>query len=151
MEDNVYHEENRKLKMHKHFSEGTSRTLNQYIDEYSGLLADYEELLEQTKLITRIGDRLQKSVKEKNDALQATIEELIRVKISRKATTIVFVVAIAIFLLVEVFIEPIIESYTDFYYGLIIKLALVLSIKPLEMTLEHNLLNKAKRKEIISS
>lgn len=151
MEDKVYFEEGEKLKGYKDFLGKKGPTLNQYAGQFSKLLSDYEELLKQTKLITRIGDRLQKSVKEKNDELQATIEELVRAKISRKATTIVFIVTIAVFFIVEAFVEPIIERHTDFYYGLIIKLVLVLSIKPFEMTLEHKLLNKAKRKEALSS
>ena len=151
MEDNVYHEENEKLNRYKRFSAGNVQATDRYAGEFRALVADYEDLLKQTILITRVGDRLQKSVKEKNDELKATIEELVKVKISRKATTVVFIVAIAIFIIVEAFIEPVIESHTDFYYGLIIKLIIVLSIKPLEMMLEHNLLNRAKRKEIISS
>ncbi len=150
MENDIYIGEVEKLKHFKKFDEKKDNSIEQYKTEYTNLVSGFEELLNQTKVITKIGDRLQKRLNEKNDELQSTIEELVRVKISRKASTIVFIMAIAIFLIVEVFIEPIIESHTDFYYGLIFKLVLVLSIKPIEMTIEHKLINKAKRKEILS-
>lgn len=151
MKNDTYMNESQKLASYKDFCSGESKTLAQYKNSFNELVSDYSELLVQTKLITKIGDRLQKSEKEKNDELEATIEELVRAKIGRKATTIVFILAIAIFFVVEVFIEPIIEQHTDFYYGIIIKLVLVLSIKPLEMSLEHSLLNRAKRRSVLSS
>lgn len=151
MKNDTYMNESQKLASYKDFCSGESKTLVQYKNSFNELVSDYSELLVQTKLITKIGDRLQKSEKEKNDELEATIEELVRAKIGRKATTIVFILAIAIFFVVEVFIEPIIEQHTDFYYGIIIKLVLVLSIKPLEMSLEHSLLNRAKRRSVLSS
>ena len=150
MGKNIYTEEAEKLKNFKRFQNNKDNSIEKYKTEYSGLVAGFEELLNQTKVITKIGDRLQKRLNEKNEELQSTIEELVRVKISRRATTIVFIIAIAIFFVVEVFIEPIIESHTEFYYGIIIKLVLVLSIKPIEMAFEHKLINRAKRKEILS-
>ena len=150
MKNDIYTEEAEKLKKFKRFQNSKDNSIEKYKTEYSDLVSGFEELLNQTKVITKIGDRLQKKLNEKNEELQATIEELARVKISRKATTIVFVMAIVIFIIVEAFIEPIIESHTDFYYGLIIKLILVLSIKPIEMAFEHKLISRAKRKEILS-
>jgi len=151
MNNDIYLEEAERLKKFKNFESKNNSTIEEYKIEYSKLVNGFEELLSQVKVITRIGDRLQKRLNRQNEELQTTIEELVRVKISRKATTIVFVIAIAIFLILEAFIEPIIESHTDFYYGLIFKLIIVLSIKPLEMTIEHKLLNKAKSKDKLSS
>ena len=150
MGKNIYTEEADKLENFKKFRNRKDNSIEKYKTEYSDLVSGFEELLNQTKVITKIGDRLQKRLNEKNEELQSTIEELVRVKISRRATTIVFIIAIAIFFVVEVFIEPIIESHTEFYYGIIIKLVLVLSIKPIEMAFEHKLINRAKRKEILS-
>lgn len=151
MKNDIYTEEVEKLKKFKKFQDKNNIPIEQYKTEYSNLVNGFEDLLNQVKVITKIGDRLQKRLNEKNEELQFTIEELVRVKISRKVTTIVFIVAIVIFLVVEAFIEPIIESHTDFYYGLIIKLVLVLSIKPVEMAIEQKLINRAKRKDILSS
>ncbi len=150
MENDIFIEEIKKLKYFKLFNEKKDNSIEQYKTEYTNLVSGFDDLLNQAKVITKIGDRLQRRLNKKNEELESTIEELVRVKISRKASTIVFIMAIAIFLIVEVFIEPIIESHTDFYYGLIFKLALVLSIKPVEMAFEHKLINSAKRKDLLS-
>lgn len=151
MENNIYREESIQLENSKLFQLKKNITVDQYKQEYSKLFSCFEELLTEIKIMTKVGDRQEKRLNEKNEELKLTIDELTRVKISRKATTIVFIVAIAIFLILEAFIEPIIERHTEFYYGLIAKLVLVLSIKPIEMALEHKLLNKAKRKEATKS
>lgn len=150
MAKHIYNDEVEKLNAFKKF-QNQKNSLEQYKSEFSKLLESFEELLTQTKVITKIGDRLQKKLNEKNEELQKTIDELVRVKISRKATTIVIIVAVVIFFVVEVFIEPIIERHTEFYYGIIIKLALVLLFKPVEMLIENKLLHRAKRKKILST
>jgi len=105
MGKNIYTEEAEKLKNCQRFQNNKDISIEKYKTEYSGLVSGFEELLNQTKVITKIGDRLQKRLNEKNEELQSTIEELVRVKISRRATTIVLLLQLRFFLLLK-FFEP---------------------------------------------
>ncbi len=122
--------------------------------ELQNITDDYEELLDQTVLITRISDRLQKKLDQTNDQLndknielQNTIDDLVKAKVGRKATTIVFIFALILFVFSEALIEPYIESYAnDIYLSLAIKALIAMSIKPVEMLVENTMLKKARRK-----
>ena len=69
---------------------------------------EYEELVAQAKVITRVSDRLQKKlddantqikdqnneIKEKNLKLEETIQQLVKARVGRKASSIILFVAI---------------------------------------------------------
>ncbi|WP_020527528.1 hypothetical protein [Flexithrix dorotheae] len=120
-------------------------------DEYSSLTKNYGRLLDEIKLITSVSDRLQNKLNKANEKiilqnqeLQETVDLLTRAKISRKAATIVLLIAVILFLLSEGFIEPIIEGYVDnVAVGLLLKAIIALLLKPLEMVVEKILLKKA--------
>jgi hypothetical protein len=121
-------------------------------DAYEDLCRNYEDLLNQGKLITRVSDRLQNKLNNANEAtaqknieLQKTIDELTKTKISKKAITIVLILAIFLFILSEVIIDPFIEKYSNsFLLSLFSKGVIALLLKPLESFVESSLLHKAK-------
>ena len=154
---NIYHEELKNLQNSKSFLEEGNYSKIDLKNEFKTLCINYEDILGQIKIITRISDRLQgrlnktnDQLNEKNTELQKTISELVKTRISRKATTIVFIIAIALFLIVEAVIEPYIEIYTSFYTALFIKLLIALMIKPAEMLLEHSFMKKERKRKIIN-
>lgn len=129
--------------------------------EFKSLTENYSELIDQIVLITRISDRLQKKLdktneklsdlntelEDKNIELQNTIDDLVKARVGRRATTIVFVFALVLFIFSEALIEPYIEAYADnVYISLAIKAVIAMLIKPLEMIVESSLMKSARRK-----
>lgn len=132
-----------------------------YKEDLDSFSDEYEELVAQAKVITRVSDRLQKKldnanfqireqneeIKDKNIELGKTIEQLAVAKVGRKASAIMLVVAFVLFILEQVFIEPIIEQSIDIpYVGLGILGLLFLLIKFFEGALEKYFLNQEKKK-----
>ncbi|MEQ9305390.1 MAG: hypothetical protein RJQ14_15885 [Marinoscillum sp.] len=155
----LYHEEIKKLKDFRSRLD-THAIYKQDLESFSD---DYEELVAQAKVITRVSDRLQKKldnaniqireqndeIKSKNLELEDTIKQLVAARVGRKASTIMFTLAIILFISEELFVEDLIESYVSIpYLGLIIKGLLALSLKFLESGLESFFLNQEKKKII---
>ncbi len=131
--------------------------------EFKALTGNYAELIDQIVLITRISDRLQKKLDQTNDKLsvlnsalndknielQNTIDDLVKARVGRKATTIVFIFALVLFVFSEALIEPYIDSYADnIYMSLAIKAVIAMSIKPLEMLVESSMMKSARKKRL---
>jgi len=153
----LYHEEVKKLKDFRQRLD-THAIYKQDLESFSD---DYEDLVAQAKVITRVSDRLQKKldnaniqireqndeIKDKNTQLESTIVELAEAKVGRRASTALFFLAIILFLAEELFVEDAIEQYVSFpYLGLIIKLLLAIALKFFEGSLESFFLNQEKRK-----
>lgn len=153
----LYHEEIKKLKDFR-LRLDTHAIYKQDLESFSD---DYEDLVAQAKVITRVSDRLQKKldnaniqirerneeIKDKNLALEETINQLAVAKVGRKASTVLFFLAIILFLAEELFIEGAIEQYVSFpYLGIVIKLVLAIVLKFFEGTIESFFLNQEKRK-----
>lgn len=132
-------------------------------EEFKTLTANYSELIDQIVLITRISDRLQKKLdqtneklidlnselEDKNVQLQNTIDDLVKAKVGRRATTIVFIFALILFVFSEALIEPYIDSYADnIYISLAIKAIIAMSIKPLEMLVEGSMMKSARKRRL---
>ena len=130
---------------------------------YKQLLENYEELIDQVKIITKISDRLQKKLNKTNEKLEQTnnqlhdtniklnetIDALTEAKIGRKAATIVMFVAIALFIVSEVWIEPIIEQhFGKGLVGLGLKLVVAILIKPGEDMTNKYMLKQARKKQL---
>lgn len=139
--------------------EGISR--DDLLVKLSDFTNSYEELLDQSKLITKVSDRLQKKINKANEDLELrrekledTLESLNRAKVSRKATTITLIIFIIVFLLAEWGVEPHIDEYakTNFngYWTVLSvqlgsKAILALLLKPIEMVVEKVLLRQAEK------
>lgn len=132
-----------------------------YKEDLDAFSDEYEELVAQAKVITRVSDRLQKKldnanlqireqneeIKDKNIQLGETIDQLAVAKMGRKASTIMLTVAVVLFILEQIFIEPIIEANINIpYVGLGILGILFFIIKFLEGGLEKYFMNQEKKK-----
>jgi hypothetical protein len=140
------------------------------IDEFGKA---YESLLADTKLLTSVGDRLQRKLKQanaleraqrdqiklqaedlqsKNVALQTTLDELSKAKASRKAQAFILILAITLFVGTEV-LERVFDSFVDvdtvkgFLVSNGLKVVLVIALKPLEGYLEAYFVRQAISKE----
>lgn len=155
----LYHEEVKKLKDFRSHLD----THAIYKEDLEAFSDDYEELVAQAKVITRVSDRLQKKldnanvkirdqndeIKVKNLELENTIKQLAAARVGRKASTIMFTLAILLFFSEEIFLEDIIDSYVSIpYLDLIIKGGIALGLKFFEGALESFFLNQEKRKII---
>lgn len=121
---------------------------------------NHKKLLQEVKLLTSVGDRLQKKVKsanemlqeqaeeikkinkdlqDKNIELQFTIDELTKAKAGKRATTIILVFAIVLFIITEL-LESSFEAMFAGASKIIVysfKVALALGFKPIEGFLEQ--------------
>ncbi|MCK5776120.1 MAG: hypothetical protein KAH25_08090, partial [Bacteroidales bacterium] len=100
--------------------------------------------------LDKTNDKLQglnDQLNDKNVELQNTIDDLVKAKAGRKATTIVFIFALLLFVFSEALIEPYVDSYANnMYLSLAIKGVIAMSIKPFEMLVETALLKAARKK-----
>jgi hypothetical protein len=162
--ENIYRKEKAHLEhTQKFLSSAQDATPQELMKEFKATCRNYEELLDQTVLITRISDRLQRKLDKTNDKLQLlndqlndknielqnTIDDLVKAKAGRKATTIVFIFALILFVFSEALIDPYIDSNTkNIYLSLAIKALIAMLIKPFEMLVEEGLLKRARKKTL---
>jgi len=134
-----------------------------YKDDLDEFGDQYEELVAQTKVITRVSDRLQKKldsanlqireqneeIKDKNFELEGTVLLLAKAKVGRRASTIMMIIALVLFVLEQVLLEPYISRNISIpFAGLGILLILFFVVKGLESGLEKYFMNKEKEKII---
>ena len=116
------------------------------------LTNEYKKLLEQTRFLTWISGRLEKKLhkanrelKDRNSLLERTIDALISARASKNAYTIIYIIAIVLFVLEEFLIEPVITKFgSGLGFSILIKLVIVLLLKVMEGIIEDRI--KAKRK-----
>lgn len=139
---------------------------------YEGFVSDisvirYSEdlILKQNQQLHELNHNLEKKVearthklKQKTETIQAQnhelkriLKELTKVKLSSTATTITIVITVALFLISEGFIEPIIEENMNHYEyaGFALKGFIALLIKPIEFLVERILLTKRQYKTLL--
>ncbi len=161
--EDIYTVEAIQLNHAKDFLAEKDKSLDETKEELTLLVKNYSELLDQVKLITRISDRLQRKldqtndklnlvneeIKDKNVQLEKTINDLAEAKIGRRATTLVFIFTLILFIISEAFIEPWIEAYyKNFMVSLGVKGIIALLIKPLETMVEDFLVKKARARTL---
>ena len=174
--NDVFNREVQTLKEAKAVLKKKTNSLEELKEAYKTLSQDYESLLGDARVITNISDRLQnrlnitndklhltndklndanlelkrsaEEIQGKNELLQSTIDELTKAKIGRKTTTIVLMAAVLLFLISEVFLEPIVDKYfqQDFFYNIGIKLSIALLLKPIDYLVEWVLMKDTMRK-----
>ncbi len=155
----LYHDEISNLKEFRR-KIGAKAIFKEDLDEFSD---HYEELIAQAKVITRVSDRLQKKldnaniqiqdqnveIKDKNLQLGNTVEQLAKAKMGKRASTILFTVAILLFIIEQVFLQPIIDQYVSVpYLALVLLILLFLGVKLFEGALESHFMKKEKKKII---
>ena len=79
-----------------------------------------------------------------NQMLHDTVDMLVEAKVSQKASSIVLLIAILLFIVSEMFLEPIIEQNIDGeYVGLLLKGMIALLLKPIDILVERLLMKRA--------
>lgn len=152
----LYHEETENLKRFKKKLDAYT-VLKSDIEEFTD---QYEELVAQAKVITRVSDRLQKKldtaniqirdqneeIKDKNLELESTVVQLAQAKVGKRASAIMLIVALGLFV-AEFFLEPLLEAKLNLVYarfGVLIIIFFV--VKALESGLESYFMKKEKDK-----
>ena len=153
----LYHEEVENLNNFK--EKLTSHAI--YREDLEHFCGQYEELVAQAKVITRVSDRLQKKldnaniqireqneeITDKNIQLGQTISQLVQARVGRRASTIMLTVALLLFILEQYFLQPVIEEMVTIpYLDLAILGLLFFIVKFLESGLESYFMNREKRK-----
>ena len=122
---------------------------------------NYEDLLAQAKVITRVSDRLQKKldsaniqileqnekIKDTNLLLEDKVYQLVRAKVGKKAGRLLLIFTLGLFGLEQIFLEPVIEKYVSVPFvdfGILTLLFFI--VKSLESSLENFFLKKEKKK-----
>lgn len=131
------------------------------------LVSEYEDLLNQTKVLAKIGDKLHKKmnkansqIAEKNRKLEETLELLLTEKAGRQAIAITMIFFLIVFILTEIFIDPSVElwahevfptqTFIELVAGLSVKIAIALTLRPIEYLIEKFLIRRARNKKINS-
>jgi hypothetical protein len=122
------------------------------------LLKKYGSLLEQSKFLTWISGRLERKLQKvnqelfvKNHDMQNALDDLVKAKAGKSAYAIIYFIAIILFVLEEFFVEPLITVLGGgLWYGILIKLVIVLFLKSSEGFIEEQIINKSPLKKIAS-
>ena len=161
---NLFEREVEILKKSKSAIDTEGQDADFFKSKLSEVCNHYEELLDQSKLITKVSDRLQRKINKANEALenknlelQETLDALTQAKVGRRAATITLLLFVGLFLIAEGLLEPEIEAYLlshkdwftqdeAFYVGLGIKGLLALLLRPAEKIVEKILLRDAEKR-----
>lgn len=155
----LYHEEQKILS--DYVSKVKKKSV--HLEDAVNIAVHYKDLLDQSKVITKISDRLQKKLDHanqkiksqnveihyKNEKLEETVENLAKVTVGKKASRLMFVLAVGLFFVEEYFLAPIIDQMVNgvLIFGLLIKgIVAVVVLKFLESALESYFMNKEKQR-----
>jgi hypothetical protein len=142
-EEKLFRRENTILDQYKELSQ-SDPTPEQTREGLARLVSKYEDLLLQTRFMTWVSGRLERKLQRtnrelvmNNHTLQATLDELTRSEASRSAYTIIYFIAIVLFVLEEYLVEPLITQVGgSIGYGLLIKGLIVVLLKVIEGVIE---------------
>jgi len=132
-----------------HTSNENYKAANKYYERYITLQTEVKAEQERNifKLKNEQIEKQKKVITEKHDQLMATFDEIKRLKIDRRADFFSWVTVIALVLISEIFIDPLIENYAyNNLWSLAIKVFIALLFKPLDGMYEKILMDKALKK-----
>jgi positive regulator of sigma E activity len=153
----LYHDEVSNLKKFKEKID--AHTI--YLEDLNDFSDQYEELIAQAKVITRVSDRLQKKldsanlqirdqnkeITKQNLELENTVTQLAQARVGRRASTILYFAAIVLFVIEEFTLDSLLEDLNlPAIIGIIIKVATFLVVKAFEGKLEEYFMNREKEK-----
>ncbi len=163
--ENIFHKETSILESVKQEIAKGDLSNEEIKNSYQKLSDHYEKLLKETKILTAVSDRLHnklndannqltsqadeigeinEELKVNNKVLQETVDMLMKAKVGQRASSIVLLIAILLFVVSEVYIEPIIEQNTESeYIGLLLKGMIALLLKPIDILVERFLMKRA--------
>ncbi|MBV6642294.1 MAG: hypothetical protein KI791_16370 [Cyclobacteriaceae bacterium] len=123
----------------------------------------FESQTAESQVMLKISDRLQKrldtantKIKEKNDEivtknekLNEALDNLMKARVGKKASTIMFTATILLFVSEELYVGPLLEYFVGYaYLILILKGVVAIGLKSFESVLENIFVSSAK-KEIV--
>jgi hypothetical protein len=136
----------------EHYREMASRdkTLEDANQALENLTNKYKALLEQARFLTWISGRLERRLHRsnrelniKNNRLVTTLKELTKAEAGKNAYTIIYFIAIGLFVLEEFFVEPVINMIGEsVLISILIKLVIVLGLKASEGFIERKVTKK---------
>ncbi|HEU5293095.1 MAG TPA: hypothetical protein VFU05_20760 [Cyclobacteriaceae bacterium] len=142
-----------------HYREIASRenSIEETRSALQSLTNKYKALLEQTRFLTWISGRLERKLQRrnlelngKNNRLVSTLKELTKAEAEKSAIAVIYFIAIALFVLEEFFVEPVINLFGQgVWLSILIKLGIVLLLKVSEGFLERRLTKKKAFKEAL--
>jgi len=137
-------------------------------ENYKLLCDKYDRLIGEAKLLTSVSDRLHAKLNEANEKLkkqsdeinkinddlkvnnqllQDTIDQLVKAKVGRKASSIVLLIAILLFIISEGVLEPLVEERVgNTSIGFIFKLGIAVLLKPIDVLVERYMMRRALNK-----
>jgi len=91
----------------------------------------------------QIGEQ-HKEIAQKHEQLKTTLDELARIKVSRRSLFFSIITVVVLVISTEVFLDPLIEKYSyNSYLGLGSKVLIAFMLKPIENVYERLLFKKA--------
>jgi hypothetical protein len=133
----------------EYFQEMTTRenSAQENKEALEQLTKKYKSLLDQTRFLTWVSGRLERKLQrsnrelfENNSVLQKTLDDLTKAEAGRSAYAIIYFIAIALFVLEEFFVEPLIGVFGESIgYSILIKLIIVLLLKVSESSIEKKI------------
>jgi chromosome segregation ATPase len=142
-----------------HYRELASRenSVEETKSALESLTNKYKTLLEQTRFLTWISGRLERKLQRKNvelhhknSRLVSTLKELTKAEAGKSAFAVIYFIAIALFVLEEFFVEPVINVFgKGVWFSVLIKLVIVLLLKVSEGFIERRLTKKKAFKEAL--
>ena len=147
-EEKLFRNENSILHHYKVIAE-ENNSHDQARDALKELTGKYENLLNQTRFLTWISGRLERKLQRKNKELSdsnlnlnKTLTELTKAEAGKSAYAIIYFVAIILFVLEEVVIEPFVAAVGGHVgYGIAIKLFIVIMLKVSEASIEKKIIH----------
>lgn len=166
--DVAYSRENEVVSQFKDIIQNDGLAREDYLNALRNVFNHYQRLLDDTKLLTSMGDRLQRKLKsanlllkqqseeiqeinddlqKKNVELKLAIDEITRAKVSRKARTYAIAMAFSLFLFSEL-LEQVFDSFLDnFWISFSSKVLLFALLKPIESFFEDFFLKQSMDKD----
>jgi len=150
-EDKLFKNEIGVFNQYKNFNDH-EKSPDELKEALEDLTVKYKALLDQTRFLTWVSGRLERKLhrsnrdlNERNTRLEKTLDELVRAKAGRNAFIIIYFIAIALFVLEEFFVEPVISLFGDgLGLSILFKLGIVLLLKVIEGFIEDRIKKKPK-------
>ena len=150
-EEKLFRNENRILDHYKVIA-AENNSHDQAREALKELTGKYESLLNQTRFLTWISGRLERKLQRKNKEfsdsnliLNKTLKDLTKAEAGKSAYAIIYFIAIILFVLEEVFIEPLVAAVGgNVGYGILIKLMIVIVLKVSEGSIEKKIIHSGR-------
>jgi hypothetical protein len=166
--ETAYSREHDVVSRFKEISKREDLTIEEYQEVFQEMFKHYENLLSDTKLLTSVGDRLQRKLKSANimmaeqkeeierineslvstnQQLQDTIDELTKAKASRKAQAYILLIALALFIASELVEDQFATISNNFFLNMLLKVCFLFPVRYIEGYLEGYFIRKAIEEE----